>query len=295
MNREQTAVIEYLLQENKTWRELHGNKSPRLNDDQRRRLAVKGKRLGRKVLMDLTTIVTPDTILGWHRKLIARKYDGSKKRRPGCPRKPDILCETVVRMANENSGWKYTRIVGAMRNLGHVVSRTTVKRILKENGIEPSYDRGRCGSWKEFLKAHWGGFAAADFFTAEVWTSRGLIRYHVFIVMELCSRKVHVAGLSPAANGEWMEQISRNLTDCDDGFLKGKKFLIHDRDPLYTARFRSYLSSAGCRPIRLPARSPNLNASVERFIRSIKYECLSKSILVGELHLRHAVKEYVAH
>jgi putative transposase len=113
--------------------------------------------------------------------------------------------------------------------------------------------------------------------------------------MELCTRKVHVAGISPAANGEWMEQIARNLTDCDDGVLKDKKFLIHDRDPLYTAKFGSCLRSVGCRPIRLPARSPNLNSYVERFIRSIKYECLNKLILVGESHLRHAVSEYVAH
>jgi putative transposase len=134
-------------------------------------------------------------------KLIAQKYDGSSKRGRGRPRKPEVIRETVVRMARENNGWGYTRIVGAMWNLGHVVGRTTVKRILKEHGIEPSYERGRAGSWKEFLKAHWEGFAATDFFTTEVWTARGLVRYYVIIVMELSTRKVHVAGISPEADG----------------------------------------------------------------------------------------------
>jgi putative transposase len=198
-------------------------------------------------------------------------------------------------MAKENPGWGYTRLMGAMENLGHTIGRRTVKRILEDHGIRPAYDRSREGSWKAFLKAHWESLAATDFFTVEIWTSKGLVRYFVLLVIEYHTRRVHIAGISPEPNGAWVEQLGRNLVDPYDGFLKGKKFLIHDRDPLFTARFRETLKSVGCQCIRLPKRSPNLNAYVERFVRSIKYECLNKMILFGESHLGHVVKEYVTH
>jgi putative transposase len=295
INREHHKIIDYLLEENKTWRELYGKKRPRLNEDQRRRLAVKGKLLGRKILDRVGCIVTPDTLLRWHRRLIARKYDGSSRRGPGRIRKPDVIRDMVVRMALENADWGYTRIAGAMSHLGYDVGRSTVQRILNEHGIEPSFDRKRRGSWKEFLKAHWEGFAAADFFNVEVWTPRGLVRYHVLFIMELYTRRVHIAGITASPDSVWMNQIGRNLTDAFDGFLVGKKFLIHDRDPLFTKRFRESVRDAGCRAIRLPRRSPNLNAHAERFVRSIKYECLNKIIPMGEGHLRKAVTDYVDH
>jgi transposase len=150
INREQQKIIDYLLAENKTWRELCGKKRPRLNDKQRRRLAAKGKLLGRKMLSKMAGMATPGTLLRWHRELIARKYDGSSKRGPGRPRKPDVMSETVVRMAKENAAWGHTKIVGAMDNLGYYIGRTTVRRILHEHGIEPSYDRRTRGAWKEF-------------------------------------------------------------------------------------------------------------------------------------------------
>ena len=149
--------------------------------------------------------------------------------------------------------------------------------------------------WSKFLKAHWEALAAADFFTVEVWTKIGLVRYLVFFVIDLPTRRVEIAGIAPVPNGLWMHQIARNLIDDVGGFLRGKGFLIHDRDPLYTREFRELLSHAGVTSVRLPPRSPNLNAYAERFVLSIKSECLDRMVLIGERHLRMAVGSYVEH
>jgi transposase InsO family protein len=150
-------------------------------------------------------------------------------------------------------------------------------------------------SWKTFLKAHWGAIAATDFFSVEVLTRRGLVRYFVLFIIDLQTRRVEIAGIAQQLDGAWMKQIARNLTDVDDGFLKGARYLIHDRDPLFTEAFRGVLGSSGVRTAKLPARSPDLNAYAERFVRSIKSECLVQIIPLGERHLRTAVKEYTEH
>jgi transposase InsO family protein len=198
-------------------------------------------------------------------------------------------------MARENPTWGYTRIRGALHNLGHDLGRSTIKRILENHGIEPAPERGRRTPWASFLKAHWGAIAAADFFTVEVLTPRGLVRYAVLFVIDLKTRRVHIAGIVHEPYGAWMAQIARSLTDAVDGFLRGSSYLIHDRDPLFTRQFHSLLSASGVEAVRLPARSPNLNAYAERFVRSIKSECLRRVIPLGERHLRLLVAEYVEH
>ena len=295
VNRSQRAVIDYLLEENRVLREDRGRRRLRLTDEQRRRLAVKGRALGRRRLLDVAGIVTPDTILRWHRRLVAAKYDGSKKRGPGRPRsKPDIAA-LVVMMANENPTWGYTRIRGGMKNLGHVIARNTIKQILKDKGIVPAPERSGRTPWRTFLKAHWDGLAAADFFTVEVLTMGGLVRYFVFFVMRLKTRTVEIAGITCQPTEAWMKQIGRNLTDAHDGFLRGMKYLILDRDPLFTAAFRRLLRESGVKPQLLPARSPNLNAHAERFVLSAKSEILERIVPLGEGHLRAAVREFVDH
>ena len=281
MNEKQRTVNAYLEEENRVLRELHGKKRLRFTDDQRRRLARKGRALGRSALRDLDCVVTPDTILRWHRELIARKYDGSAGRGPGRPPLGREIRALTVRMASENEGWGYTRIVGELSKLGHLVSRSTVRRILKERGIGPAPERLPHMPWSKFLKAHWEAIAAADFFTVEVWTRIGLVRYLVFFVIDLSTRRVEIAGIAPVPNGLWMHQVARNLIDDVSGFLRGKRFLIHDRDPLYTREFRELLSHAGVTSVRLPPRSPNLNAYAERFVLSIKSECLDRMVLMG--------------
>ncbi len=141
----------------------------------------------------------------------------------------------------------------------------------------------------------WGVIAATDFFSVEVLTRFGLIRYFVLFVIDLQTRRIEIAGIVQQPDGKWMKQIARNLTDSDSGFLNGTRYLIHDRDPLFTRAFRERLKSSGVKSVKLPARSPNLNAYAERFVRSVKSECLAKIIPLGERHLRKAAKEYTEH
>jgi putative transposase len=136
---------------------------------------------------------------------------------------------------------------------------------------------------------------AADFFTIEAWTRRGLTRFLVLFLIDLSSRRVEIAGLARQANGLWMSQVARNLSDDAEGFLVGKRYLIHDRDPLFTAEFLETLGTSGVQSVKLPPRSPNLNAHAERFVRTIKESCLERLILFGEGSLRKAIHEFVEH
>ena len=262
-------------------------------------VAVRGKPRPRRVpphrlLRDFAGIVTPDTILRWYRRLVAAKYDGSKRRRLGRRTMPDVVA-LVVRMALDNPKWGYTRIRDGMRLLGYTLGRNTVKRILRDHGIEPAPERGERTPWKTFLQAHWEGLAAADFFTVEVLTLSGLVRYHVLFVVRLKTRAVEIAGIACEPAGEWMKQVARNLTAAGDGLCLGVTHLLVDRDPLFTEEFRRMLLDSGVKVLRLPARSPNLNAYAERYVLSIKSECLNRLVPIGEGHLRHAVRQFDAH
>jgi putative transposase len=256
---------------------------------------VKGKCVGRKDPLRLASIVTPDTLLAWHRRLIAQKYDSSKKRKPVRPLTAADLREFILYMARANRAWGYTRIQGALQNLGHEFGRSNIAKVLKETGIEPAPDRQKKTTWKEFLRTHWEVLAAADFFCVEVWTALGLVRYHVFFAIRLATREVHIAGIIPEPNGPWMKQVARNLTDANCGFLKGCRYLLHDRASLFSEDFRMILKAAGIESVRLPARSPNLNAFAERFVRSIKESCLDRMILIGESSLHRATTQFVVH
>src|ERR1700693_3539653 len=295
MNQRQVQMIDYLREENRVLREQLGGRRVRLNDDQRRRLAAKAKGLGRKVLVEIATLGTPETLLAWYRKLIAQKYDGSGKRRPGRPRTAGEIEAMVIRLAEEKRDWGYRRIQGALSNLGHEIARSTIAEILERHGIEPAPERSQKTTWKEFLSRHWELIVAADFFTVEVWTRRGLQRFLVLFFIELATRRVEIAGIARMANGLWMSQIGRNLTDAIDGILNGKRYLIHDRDPLFTTEFLNMLADVNVESVRLPPRSPNLNAHAERFVRTIKESCLERMILFGEESLRTAISDFVAH
>ena len=294
LNRHQQAVIDYLIEENRVLKEQLEGKRLRFTDEQRIRLAKKAKILGRRLLDEIETLVTPDTLLAWHRKLIAKKWTYARQG-PGRPRVAQEITDLVLRMAGENVSWGYDRIQGALANLGHIIAPNTVKNILKRHGIDPAPEREKRTSWTTFLKAHWDVMAATDFFTVEVWTPRGLVTYYVLFIIHLSTRSVHIAGVTTAPNGAYMKQVARNLTDVGDGFLSNSRYLIMDRDTKYTNDFRGYLDREGVKPVRCPVRAPNCNAYAERFVRSIKEECLSHLILFGEASLRRALREYVAH
>jgi hypothetical protein len=217
ISRQQLIVIEYLKAENRMLRERLKGRSLRFSDPERALLARKAFGIPRKVLLELGTIVTPDTLLRWHRRLIAQKFTCGH-RNPGRPRTMRLITELIVRMALENPRWGYTRIQGALLNVGHEVGRGTIANVLRREGIEPAPERGGRTPWSVFLKAHWRSLVAGDFFTAEVLSLHGLVTYYVFFVIELAKRIVHIAGITTQPNEGWMMQVGRNLTDKVSGF-----------------------------------------------------------------------------
>src|SRR5216117_1722836 len=284
---------EYLVTENRILRnQIKGR--VRLTDGERKTLAEIGQKLGKQALQEVATIVKPDTILAWHRKLVAQKCDGSQQRKtPGRPMINQELEALVVRMARENRSWGYDRIVGALANLGYTISDQTVGNILKRHGIAPAPERKTTTTWKEFIRTHMEVLVATDFFTDEVWTLGGLVTYYVLFFIPLGSRKVHVAGVTPYPDARWMVQIARNVTMEEWGFLASGQYLIHDRDGKYCPAFQQIIDDAGVERVVLPPRSPNLNAYAERWVRSVKDEALSRMILFGENSLWHVLHEYV--
>jgi transposase InsO family protein len=166
---------------------------------------------------------------------------------------------------------------------------------LKAHGIEPAPERKRQTTWKTFIQSHWDVLGAIDFTTIEVWTAGGLVTFYLLFVMEIATRRVHFAGCTPSPDEVWMGQIARNLTDAADGFLIGKRYVLMDRDGKFCPAFRAILKTEGVEAVLLPPRSPNLNAHLERFHRSLKEECLDRMIFFGEKSLQHAAREFLAH
>ena len=285
---------EYLTAENRILKvQLKGRL--KLSDATRGALGEIGRRLGRKVLADVATIARPDTILGWYRKLVARKFDDSARRGPGRPRIKRGVEQLIIRMASENRDWGYDRIAGALANLGYEISDQTVGNVLRRHGLPPVPERKRTTTWAAFIRTHVALLAGTDFFTAEVLTLRGLVTYYVLFFIHLESRRVDIAWITVHPNEAWMKQIARNATMDDCGVLRDCRYLLHDRDTKFTRSFRAILVSGRVEPLALPARSPNLNAYAERWVRSVKEECLSKVILFGERSLRQALSNYVDH
>ncbi len=297
LQRHQQQVITYLLEENRVLKAQLGGRRLRLTDTDRRRLATLAHPLGRQRLKEVAILVTPDTLMRWYKRLIAQKFDGSKQRRQrGRPRVAEEIELLVVRMAEENRTWGYRRIQGALANLGHQIDKLTVRNILRRHHMEPAPQRRKAGmSWAQFLKLHWDVLAATDFFMVEVATWHGFVTYYVLVVIDLATRRVQIAGITPHPTAAFMQQCARQLTDPLEGFLLGKRYLIHDRDTKFTQAFDGLFKASGVEPILLPPRSPNLNAYCERFIRSIKEEALEQMVILGACALSYALQQYLEH
>jgi transposase InsO family protein len=297
LQRHQQQVITYLHGENRVLKAQLGGRRLRLTDTDRRRLAALAHPIGRTRLKEMATIATPDTLLRWYKRLIAQKFDGSTQRRQrGRPRVAEKMEQLVVRMAEENPTWGYRRIQGALANLGHHIDAITVRNILRRHHLEPAPQRRQAGmSWAQFLTLHWEVLAATDFFTVEVATWHGLVTYYVLVVMELATRRVEIAGLTPHPTDVFMVQCARQLTDPFGGFLRNKRYVLHDRDTKFTQAFDRLLQASGVEPVVLPPRSPNLNAHCERFVRSIKEEALHQMMILGEDSLRYVLRQYLTH
>ena len=250
IQREQTAVIDYLKEENRVLHQQLAGKRLKLSDTDRQRLAMRAYQLGKRKLEEVATIVTPKTLLRWYQRLVAKKFDGSeqRKRSPGRPPVATEIEALVVRIAQEQPSFGYRRIQGALANLGYEIDAGTVRNILRRNSIEPAPERNTGMSWEEFLKIHWDILAATDFFTVEVASLRGLVTFYVLFVVDIATRRVEIAGVTPNPNEAFMLQCARQLTDPFDGFLIGKRTLIHDRDTQFTAHFDGILRNTGVKP-----------------------------------------------
>jgi len=233
-------------------------------------------------------LVKPQTLLRWHRELVARKWT-YRRRSPGRPPFDPELRELVVRLARENPGWGCLRIQGELCELGIRVGATTIRMILRRSGLGPPPRRGG-PSWSEFLRAQAQGMLACDFFTVETAWLRTL---YVLFFIELGSRRVYLAGVTANPDGAWMSQQARNL--AIEERLERVRFLLHDRDAKFSGPFDQIMRSEGVRVIKTPVRAPKANAVAERWVRSVRNECLDHLLVFGRRHLEQVLREYVAH
>jgi transposase InsO family protein len=264
----------------------------RLSDDERWSLMKAALAMGRKLMRKVVTIVKPDTILAWQRRLEQRKWDYSRRRGrgPGRPRTSEDVEALVCRMARENT-WGYKRIRGEIKKLGITLSKSCIADILRRNGLPPAPERGGL-TWREFLARHADVLLCADLFTKEVWTFCGLRRAYVFFVLHLRTRTILLAEVTFSPDSGWLEQQVRNvLWECEDRGMQ-PRFLLHDRDKCFSVGFDAVLTHAGVEPVKTPYHAPNANAFAERWIRSAREECLRHLVLFGIRSLRRAVHAY---
>jgi transposase InsO family protein len=247
-----------------------------------------GQRWTRSVLL-----VTPETLLRWHRDLVRRKWTFRGRRGAGRPPTDEKLAALIARLARENPRWGYARIQGEVAKLGHAVGRTTIRAILRRQGIPPAPRRGQGGgTWRQFLAQHRDAVLACDFFTVE--TLR-LKTFYVLFFLEVRTRRVHFAGCTAHPTAAWVAQQARNLawTLQDQG--RGLRYLLHDRDAKFAPAFDRVFAAEGLTVVRTPYRAPRANAFAERWVRSARQECLDHLLIAGEGHLRRVLTEYVAH
>ena len=274
---------------------LTGRARPELTESDKRRLARKGKELNDFLLASVEPTWAPGTIRNWYNQLVGAKYDSisvNQKKRGRKSKSPEII-EEVLRLAERNPEWGYKRIAGTMNYLGYDISASTVKNILDEHGIVPDPERRLRGDWDQFIQTQQYVTAATDFAQVERLTPSGLIRESLLFFMDIGTREVRLGGIVNYPDGNWTTQIARNMCDMWDGFMLGKRYLIHDRDPLFHRRFDMIFESIGVKIKKLPPFSPQMNSRMENFIRAIKTECLDKMIFTSEAQLRIAVREYL--
>ena len=235
-------------------------------------------------------LVTPETILGWHRALVRRRWTSSH-RGPGRPPLPQQTVELIVRLAQENSGWGYLRIVGELKELGIAVSKGSVANVLRRHGLRPAPRRSG-PTWTELLRAQAKGILATDLFTVDTVALR---RYYVLFAIELDTRVVRLLGVTANPSGPWVPQVARNFTADLEEEGKQFRFLIRDRDTKFTSAFDMVFASIGVEAIKIPVRSPRANAFAERFVRTIRTECLDHLLAFSRRHLETVVTEYLRH
>ncbi len=234
-------------------------------------------------------MVRPETLLRWHRELVRRKWTFRKTGQPGRPSIGPDVSDLVVRLGRENPRWGYQRIRGELLKLGVRISATTVRSILRRAGLDPAPRRAG-PTWAEFLRSQAAGILGTDFFTVE---TVGLKTLYVLFFIELSTRRVHLAGVTEHPDSAWVTQQARNL--AIEERLSGVRFLVRDRDAKFTGPFDAVLRAEGVRVIRTPVRSPRANAFAERFVRTVRRECLDHVLIYGRRHLEQVLGAYVDH
>lgn len=284
-DRDLARYIEYLKQENKILRaRIPGQVHTK--PEERRRLLKYGKALG-KAIEELITIVTPATFYRW----IRDESEEPRKRRKGGQRKSREIRELVVEIAKQ-TGFGYTRIIGELRKMGFKrISRQTIRNILKEEGIEPSPDR-TSDSWTNFLERHAGTLWACDFFSVKTVTARGIREVYLLAFVCLETREAIVSPGTEHPNSAWVVEQTEDFLSRTKQREQKPSIVIHDRDTKFTKEFVAKLVDCDVRTNALPKASPNLNGRCERFIQTIKLECLAKFVIFGQQHLNHLVKEF---
>ncbi len=289
-DRQLAKQVQFLKAENRIMRNRLGSRLL-VTPSERRQLLRFGKQVG-KAIKELISIVTPRTFLGWvnNEKKVAAECR-KKKNKPGRPKTLEQIRQLVIRMAKEN-GWGVGRILGELKKLGATICKSTVKNILKAEGIHPSPQRGE-RLWADFIKQHADTLWATDFFSKKVWTMKGLVDVFVLFFIHVESRRVYLAGLTTNPDNMWMKQQARNVCMHWDGWKVKPAMLICDFDTKYTKDFEAILKEENVEVKRVGPMKPNLNAYAERFVQSIKQECLDHFICFGEDHLRYLCSEYV--
>ena len=275
---------------------LSGKKRPELNDSDKRRLAQKGKVLNDFLLATVEPTWAPGTIRSWYNTLVGAKYDSTKspdqKKRGRKPVSPEIV-DVVLKLAQNNPDWGYDRIASTMNYLGYNVCASTVRHILNDHGIVPDPEQRLRGDWDQFIETQQYCTASTDFAQVERLTPFGLVRESLLFFMDIGGREVQCGGIVHAPDSNWTAQVARNMCDMWDGFLLGKKYLIHDRDSLFNKQFDAVFESIGITIKKLPPFTPQMNARMENFIRALKTECLDKMIFSSAAQLRYAVNQYL--
>jgi putative transposase len=264
---------------------------PRLEPRDRMVLAALARMLPREVLR--VRIVTPETLLRWHRQLVGRHWTYPPKAKPvgGRPRTAAVVRELVIRFARENPSWGHRRIHGELVGLGYRLAPATVWNILHRAGLDPA-PRRRGPSWREFCRAQATTMLACDFFTVDTVLLR---RIYVFFVLEVGTRRVHILGVTRHPTGEWVTQQARNLMLDLDRQADRFRFLVRDRDTKFTAGFDAVFTGAGIAVLRSPPRAPKANAYAERWVSTIRHECLDRMLIFSEQQLVHVLGEYETH
>lgn len=291
--------VEYLLEKCKVYEEIalekNNGKPVALSDNQKKRIAVKGKVLNEFLLGEIEKTVSPGTVFGWYRTLVGRKYNSvaaGQKKRGRQPISPEII-DKVLELARKNPDWGYDRIASVMQYLNYRVSDSTVRKILNDYGIVPDPEKRTRGDWLQFWNTQEAVTAAIDFAQTEIVYPFGLVRYSSFFCMDCCTREVRCGGIAHNPDSQWTTQIARNWCDAWDGFLLGKKYLIRDNDVTFTIPFDNVFKSIGITVKRTPPYTPNMNSRMENFIRALKLECLDKIIFRSPEQLRFAIKEFL--